>query len=1061
QSRPFTVTRRRLLQAGAGLALAVPLSASLTGRAAAEPLSPTKTGSTYYTPERVANARRNIERYDWARQQRDAAVATAEPFLAHSDEFWWNFVTPQSVPRSLGVLIRYRQRIKGSPGPEGAEINKFGNYPWLIDPVNDPWKLKSPVTGERYPSNDFASFYAAGLNEHGVFDLDLARERGSQYLVNELYPDRGGGWGVDDGTGWTDPDGDIWTFVAYYNHWGVWLNGGGQSYHGYLIRALNAFRDAYLFTGRADYAHKGLVLLDRVADVWPEMTVTDFPWEAGYDNGDPAIHSAQGKVVNDIWETGIARTLLLAYDAFYPAIDDDSELLEFVQAQAEKYRLSTPKSSPAELRRHLEDHIVRVVYPAVQGSQIRGNTGMHQSVLALAAVVQDEEETSKEWLDFVFQPGDLITVTDPSAPYGRRYEVTGGNMARVLIDDVDRDGWGNEAAPGYNAGWLGNFLQLADAVDGYQRYPDYDLYSHLKFLKMFTAIYPIMMLGQYTPTIGDSGNTGGPGLVGALATDLLGFTKTKDPGLAQLIHLRNGGSVTDLRGDIFDAEPEAVVDEIESIVAEQGPFNPGTVHQTGYGFSALREGSGADARGAWLYYGRSSGHGHRDCLNLGVHAAGMDLAPDLGYPEVTGTDLERLNWTMATVSHNTVVVDESSQAAQWVAIPTLLGGADRVRLVEVDAPRVYAQTELYRRTTTMITIDEQRSYLVDFFRVDGGTDHVFSFHGAKGTVTTAWLELTAQDGGSYAGPDVPFQDPEYNASGRLAGFNYLDAVERDPAPASPYRVDWKIDDNWDVHETDPDAHLRLTMLSPVDDVALADGVPPRNKPGNPDKLRYLLAHRHGTDLRSNFVSVIEPSVGDSVITGSALLPVTTEDGKPVDHFRVAAVRIDLADGRSDYVVSAAVDDQVYLIDGRFRFRGRFGVLTVRDEEPVDWFLHDCRLFGDAGRRSYSRLEGTVIDFTRELSTENAITVEVAGGRHGPRFDPKTLIGSYLHVQTDGARNAGYRITGARKLDVDRFVLEIGDQTPIRGLLDPDDANGGYRYDLAPGAPFTLPLTDTP
>src|SRR5690606_29551569 len=146
------------------------------------------------------------------------------------------------------------------------------------------------------------------------------------------------------------------------------------------------------------------------------------------------------------------------------------------------------------------------------------------------------------------------------------------------------------------------------------------------------------------------------------------------------------------------------------------------------------------------------------------------------------------------------------------------------------------------------------------------------------------------------------------------GFNYLDAVERDPAPASPYRVDWKIDDNWDVHETDPDAHLRLTMLSPVDDVALADGVPPRNKPGNPDKLRYLLAHRHGTDLRSNFVSVIEPSVGDSVITGSALLPVTTEDGKPVDHFRVAAVRIDLADGRSDYVVSAAVDDQVYLID---------------------------------------------------------------------------------------------------------------------------------------------------
>lgn len=1060
-SSPLTVARRRLLQAGAGLSLAVPLAGWPALRATAEPTSPSKTRSTYYTAERVANARRNVERYGWARQQRDAAVKAAAPFIAHSDETLWDVVPPQSVSRSLGVLIRYRQRIKGSPGPDGAEINKFGNYPWLIDVEGDPWKLKSPVTGERYPSNDFASFYQAGLNEHGIFDPVLARERGAQYLINELYPERGVGWGVDDGSGWTDPDGDTWTFVAYYHHWALWTAGGGQTFHGYLMRALNSLRDSYLFTGEARYAHKGLVLLDRIADVWPDMDVTAYPWQDGFDNGDPAIHSAQGKVVNDIWETGIARVLLQAYDAFYPAIETDAELLEFVHAQAERYKITTPKSTPAELRAHFEDHIVRVIYPAVKVSQIRGNTGMHQSVLALAAVIQDEEGTSKEWLDFVFKPGDLIKVPNPSAPYGRRYEVTGGNMARVLIDQIDRDGWGNEAAPGYNAGWVGNFLQLADAVDGYQRYPDYDLFGHLKFLKMFTAPYPITMLSRYTPTIGDSGNTGGPAIVGALSTDLLGFTKTKDPGLAQLVHLRNGNTTANLRGNIFDAEPEAVVAEIQAIVDERGRFNPGTVHQTGYGFSALREGAGADARGAWLYYGRSNGHGHRDTLNLGVHAAGMDLAPDLGYPEVTGVDPERQNWTMATVSHNTVVVDASSQATQWVSIPRLIGGSDRVRVIEVDAPKAYPQTALYRRTTTMITIDDHRSYLVDFFRVDGGDDHVFSFHGAKATVTTDGLDLVDQSGGSYAGPGVPFQDPNYNKNGKLGGFNYLNAVQRDASPASPYRVDWKIADNWNVHDQDPDAHLRLTMLSPVDDVALADGIPPRNKPGNPDKLRYLLARRRGTDLRSNFVSVIEPGIGASMITASRLIPVTTDDGDEVDHFEVAAVKIDFADGRTDYVVSATSDQKGYVIDGSLQFRGRFGVYTVRDGQRESSFLHDCRRFGPAasdGPRAYSRLEGTVVDFTRELTMTNSITVEVAGGKHGPRFDPTTLIGSYVHVETDGERNGSYLITGATKESTNRFVLEIGDQTLIRGLLDPDDADAGYTYDLAPGAPFTLPLT---
>lgn len=1064
ENEPLGVSRRHLLRYGALLG-AMPVVGGLAvggaDKAAAAPMEPRKTASTYYTPQRVANARRNIERYGWARAVRDQAVAAAAPFLAFSDEFLWEFVTPQSVSRSLGVLIRYRQRIKGSPGPEGAAINKFGNYPWLIDPIARPWKLQSPVTGELYPSNDFASFYRAGIDEHGVFDPELARRNGSQYLVNELYPERGEGWGVDDGSGWTDGDGDTWTFIAYYNHWGVWNTGGGKAFHGFVLRALNALRDAYLYTGEPRYAHKGLVLLDRIADLYPGMDVSAYRWEDGFDNGDPAIHTAQGKILHDIWETGVARTFILAYDAFYPAIATDADLLRFVQAQAQRYQLATPKNSAADVRTHIEDHVLRLIYPAVQNSRIRGNTGSHQSVLALAAVVLDEDQTSKEWLEFVFQPGELKKVADPDAPYGRRWIVTGGNVARVFVSDVDRDGWGNEAAPGYNVGWLNTFLQLADAVDGYQRYPDYDLFGNVKFLNMFTAYYKIFMLSRYAPSIGDSGNTGGPGLLGALATEVLGYSKTKDPGLAQLVHLRNGNGTANLHGSIFDVEPEQLVTEIDAVVAKRGPFQLPSTHQTGYGFSALRSGTGAHAHGMWLYYGRSIWHGHADTLNLGVHAHGMDVSPDLGYPEVTGLDPERLNWTSATVSHNTVVVDGRSQATQWVAIPRLISETERVKLVEVDAPLVYPQTELYRRSIAMVRIDDATSYAVDFFRVAGGADHVFSFHGAKGTVSTTGLSLTAQVGGSYAGPDVPFQDPAYNADGRRSGFNYLSAVERDDAPAGPFAVDWAIADNWNVHPVDPDAHLRLTMLSQVDDVALADGVPPRNKPGNPDRLRYLLARRRGENLRSNFTSVIETYVGQRRVVSCELAPVSQLSGTAADRYEVTAVKVTLSDGRVDYVVSAVDERAAYLIDGDLVFQGRFGVYSVRDGEAEYRYLHGGARFAHlraSGPVRLAQVTGTVVDFTRDLSLTNEIVVDLTGWQPEVEVDMSSLVGSYLHVTTDNVRNGTYEIRGLRAVSPRRYVIAIGNQTLIRGLIDPNDSNGGYTYDIAVGAACAIPVT---
>ena len=54
-------------------------------------------------------------------------------------------------------------------------------------------------------------------------------------------------------------------------------------------------------------------------------------------------------------------------------------------------------------------------------------------------------------IDYNYRTGKLVKITGSEYPYGRKFIVTGGNVLATLIDDVDRDGFGNEAAPGYNS----------------------------------------------------------------------------------------------------------------------------------------------------------------------------------------------------------------------------------------------------------------------------------------------------------------------------------------------------------------------------------------------------------------------------------------------------------------------------------------------------------------------------------------------------------------------------------------------------------------------------------
>lgn len=326
----FRPSRRDFLRVGVMLGSAALLPSLGARIAAAEPTpafvdTPTKTTPTLYTPEKVAAARRNVTQFGWAQEARDAAITLADPLVAQGDEWLWHLVSGQGVPRSYAV----NQEL-GSP-ITGQDIYRFGNYPWLATPLTDPWKLVDPSVPEDsdqpriYPTNDFGAFYASGLDEHGNFNRDRADQ---SLLVNELYPEMGPTWGVDDGFGWIDDNGDKWTFIAYYNHWLVWYSATTiYAEVPSIYNGLRALRDAYITTGDISYARAGLILLDRIADVYPSMDTEPYKRADGYFHSDGS--SGKGKVVGCIWETGVAQTLCDAYDAFFPAIatsDDANEI---------------------------------------------------------------------------------------------------------------------------------------------------------------------------------------------------------------------------------------------------------------------------------------------------------------------------------------------------------------------------------------------------------------------------------------------------------------------------------------------------------------------------------------------------------------------------------------------------------------------------------------------------------------------------------------------------------------------------------------------------------------
>lgn len=798
--------------------------------------TPAKNNSAFYSADVLANVQRNIENFPWAAQIRDQVVHRASEWAAYTDDALWELMFCPTIKRSWMVW---------SDGHCPACNSSVPMYNWECKPLQFPWKMRCPHCRELFPKNDFHQYYLSGIDERGFFDPSRADR---SLLFNEEHPgadDPLRSFGVDDGDGYVSDEGR-WRFVGAYLVYGQWKQ--------VILEAVESLSDAYVLTGEDVYAHKALILLDRIADFYP-----------GFDFAAQGIlyeerHTGAGYVT--VWHDACEETRLLAmaYDKVYPGLRDNEALVDFLAAKAERLGLENRKQTAADIQRNIENGLLRA--PLEQEVKIRSNYPRTEYTLAVLHAVSGWPESK----DVVYAILDEILTTGTS------------------VDGLT----GEKGLIGYTARGAAAIVDLLTVFSRLDASFLSDMFArHPRIHDMARFHIDVWCCEQYYPLSGNTGyyaarrdrhallwhkemSASQPSY--RLFWEL--YALTGDVDLVKLLYRENGYSTEGLPHDVFAPDPASVQSGAAAVIAEHGAaLTLPSVNKQEWGLAVLRSQQDPSAC-LWLDYDSGGRHGHRDMMNLGFFALGLDLMPDNGYPPVQygGWDSDPVRWYMSTAAHNTVVVNGENTPGGY---PPTLGTTDLwvegeiMQAVRASAPP-FGSASRYERSALLIDVPG-RAYAVDVFRVSGGTEHIRYLQSHFGTVTTTGLRLE-----SGAAPvDSPF----------------MRNFQNDPAPVPGWQADWAVKDFYELLDEEKDIHFRLTDFTSDASAHICEGWIVAGLYDSSLEIwtPRVLSRRtsESAPLDSTFVALLEPYENQPTIVSARRLALTDKDGIPLKDAHVA------------------------------------------------------------------------------------------------------------------------------------------------------------------------------
>jgi hypothetical protein len=815
---------------------------------------PQKQESVFFPSALVDRVRRNADRHEWGRTIKRQLVRDAAPWMQYDDERLWHLMFGPTIERSWMVW---------SNGHCPACKTSVPMYNWKMDALAEPWKVRCPHCRESFPKNDFHAFYRSGLDAHGVFDPALA---GRSLLFNADHPDADDPlhrFGIDDGQGYVEGD-KRWRFIGAYLVYGQWKQA--------IVAGIRNLAAAYVITGDPAYAHKAGVLLDRVADLYPTHDFGKQGWvyERRADRGYVST-----------WHDACVETreLIVAYDQIFPAIRKDDGLQAFLHEKALKYNLDNPKASFADIQRNIEQRILQDCI--THRSKIRSNYPQTNVTIAFAHTV----------LGWPHNRTDVYNMIDDTI------------AKAVAVDGVTGEkglhGYGAYAVKG-----IAQFLAQYARIDPeflpsiFKRQP--------KLNQTFRFHIDTWCLQSYYPSCGDAGSFAQryPYYAGAtftkrpgLAPSMFTFFKqlhdlTGDDAYVQVLYRANGGTLDGLPHDLSADDPSVFQKEIKRVINRAGTeIKLGSVNKTEWHIAILRAGAGQHERALWLDYDSGGGHSHADGMQLGLFARGLDLLPDFGYPPVQygGWGAPRSKWYTMTAAHNTVVVDRKDTRGGG-GRTTLWADGEMLKGVRASAPRLI-EGKQYERTAAMVSISDEDFYVVDIFRVVGGKEH---------------LKFTRSHFGEITARNVADRRPlDYGGNAQMRNTR--------GGPVSPgWSADWTVDDRRSYRSDDEKLHLKYIDLTANAEAYAGDTwISVTGFTGSDETwIPHVVTRRAARDapLSSAFVGVIEPYEKTSRIRHIGRLAVTTAADATSFGDACVGLRIDLTDGRRDYLLAPDVEN---------------------------------------------------------------------------------------------------------------------------------------------------------
>jgi hypothetical protein len=558
------------------------------------------------------------------------------------------------------------------------------------------------------------------------------------------------------------------------------------------------------------------------------------------------------------------------------------------------------------------------------------------------------------------------------------------------------DGTTSES-PAYGFMTLGGLLDFGEALHGYTAPAAYresesqqlDIYSDRDYRSIYRALYDTLLPNLKYPASADS----------YVLTEMsaqyaeLMVARYNLPEYRALLKKTLGGPLEDTGDEyaLFHRHPDLAF-KPEDRISFNDLFFPAL--RTGY----LRSGDDGMNGTVILDASHWGVHHHRDSLNLTMFQEGHEVLTDLGYL----WDRPDKELTVRTPAHNLVVVDESEQLTKdRLGSLHLFDVTPNVKVIECSS-RAYAQTDLYRRTCILIDHGEHGSYLVDIFRVSGGTRHDYVFHGPVPHFQLDGIALQS------SGEDGP-----YNIRNIQRG-----------SSTDPWALRWQMD---------PEVTFSAWALAgDGEEIIIGEGWGERGWDGRanpPEKcvdIPYVIRRRSGTELASTFVSIFEVTRDRQLVMGLnqlnapegvTALEVETTTGTDVILASLTAGQRNVLSSRgpldSDGRITVVTDQSLYLVEGQ----------SARIGE------HQIKL--DQGQRS-----GSILEIVKDNDNSYFLVDNI------PAQILSDCTGRFVLVD-DGLSTTGYQIKAVETLGTEVRVYT---------------KHQGEGYDIVAGKTWSLPLS---